>query len=319
MRPLNILRDLPAVADLIELCFSATLDPEGRNYIDQMRRNGRDSHFMNWAPRMIESVSLPLSGFVWEDHGQVVGNASLIPFFKGGQKTYLIANVATHPDYRRQGIASALTEAALQRAREKRASSAWLQVRQDNPGAISLYRQLGFVERARRTTWHASPGTNLLSEPREPDILIQPRPARDWHNQSRWLESDYPTALDWYYSQRWNVLNPGLLNSLYCFFAEISTQQWSAYRSGKLSAVLACQHNHGHSEQLWLAAPEPCDPAAITSLLLHGRRALSERHSLTMEFPAEIADEAIRAAGFAPQRTLIWMEAIGRNPNDTPA
>jgi len=26
MRPLNILRDLPAVADLIEMCFASTMD-----------------------------------------------------------------------------------------------------------------------------------------------------------------------------------------------------------------------------------------------------------------------------------------------------
>jgi len=90
MRPLNVLRDLPAVADLIELCFSNTLDPEGRSYIDQMRRNGRDSSFLNWAPRVIESVSLPLSGFVWEDSGRIVGNVSLIPFSKAGRKVFLI-------------------------------------------------------------------------------------------------------------------------------------------------------------------------------------------------------------------------------------
>ncbi len=65
LRPLNVLRDLPSVADLIELCFSSTLDPDGRAYVDQMRRNGHDASFLSWAPRVIETVSLPLSGFVW--------------------------------------------------------------------------------------------------------------------------------------------------------------------------------------------------------------------------------------------------------------
>ncbi|RPH56027.1 MAG: hypothetical protein EHM81_13755, partial [Chloroflexi bacterium] len=95
MRPLSVFRDLPAVADLIELCFASTMDPDGRSYVDQMRRSGRDSHFLNWASRMIDSTSLPLSGYIWEDGGKVVGNVSLIPFPRQGRKIYLIANVAT--------------------------------------------------------------------------------------------------------------------------------------------------------------------------------------------------------------------------------
>lgn len=314
LRPLNVIRDLPAVADLIELCFSATLDPEGRSYINQMRRSGQDAHFLNWAPRMIESVSLPLSGFVWEDHGRIVGNVSLIPFFKDGKKVSLIANVATHPDYRRLGIARNLTGAALQRAREKRASSIWLHVRNDNPGALKLYQQVGFVEKTRRTTWNAAPDANLPAENPKTPIDIQTRPARDWPAQSQWLENTYPSALDWYFTHRWNVLKPGLGNTIYRFFAEISTQQWAAYRSGQLGAVLACQQTAGRSDHLWLAAPEKCDPETITRLLQHGRRHLSGRHSLTLEFPADIADEAIHAAGFTPQRTLVWMQAPGTQP-----
>ncbi len=46
-------------------------------------------------------------------------------------------------------------------------------------------------------------------------------------------------------------------------------------------------------------------------LLLHGRRLLSQAHNLTLEYPVGPADEAIRAAGFTPQRTLCWMEAPG--------
>ena len=41
MRPLNMLRDLSAVADLIELCFSPTIDNEGQRYLSDMRRASR--------------------------------------------------------------------------------------------------------------------------------------------------------------------------------------------------------------------------------------------------------------------------------------
>lgn len=314
MRPLNILRDLPAVADLIELCFSNTLDPEGRSYLDQMRRNGRDSGFLDWAPRVIESVSLPLSGFVWEDGGRVVGNVSLVPFSKRGRKMFMIANVATHPDYRRRGIARALTQAAIQRAREKRAETIWLHVRQDNPGAIALYRDLGFYERARRTTWYAMAGSLLPEAKRHPPVSIRPASSWDWPQQNRWLEIAYPSSLDWYYANQWKVLKPGLLNGIYRFLADIDTLQWAAYRDNRLGAILSCQRTSGRNDYLWLAAPRQPDPEIIMEVLLYGRRALSERYGLSLEFPAGIADDAIRAAGFQPQRTLVWMETPGALP-----
>jgi GNAT superfamily N-acetyltransferase len=310
MRPLNVLRDLPAVADLIELCFSATLDSDGRSYIDQMRRNGRDSMFLNWAPRVIETVSLPLSGFIWENNGRVVGNVSLIPFSNHGQKIFLIANVATHPDFRRQGIARQLTLAALNKAREKRARAIWLHVRDDNPGAIHLYEELGFVERARRTTWHLSSGASSPYNP-APDIQILPRPARDWSLQSMWLSRAYPAELGWYQTHNWSVFKPGLLNAFYRLMVDINTMQWSAYRKGVLQGVLGCQRTTGSPDQLWGALPDQPDAQVVTALLLHGRRAFLQSRSLVFEYPAGPLDEAIQAAGFVSQRTLSWMEAPG--------
>ena len=119
LRPLSIMRDLPAVADLIELCFSGTMDSEGKRYVQEMRRAGRDNSFIKWANRATETTSLPLTGYIWEENGDIIGNASLVPFRHNKQRIYLIANVAVHPSHRRKGIARALTERALQHAHEK--------------------------------------------------------------------------------------------------------------------------------------------------------------------------------------------------------
>src|SRR5215208_4430886 len=171
LRPLNVLRDLSAVADLIELCFSSTMDNDGQRYLSDMRRASRDDSFLNWAARMSESASLPLMGFVWEQDGRIVGNSSLIPFRDHGKRIYLIANVATHPDYRRRGIGKALTERVMQQARARNASAIWLHVRDDNPGAIQLYESLGFQEIARRTNWHAVPDRFLPPPPTDIQIV----------------------------------------------------------------------------------------------------------------------------------------------------
>lgn len=308
LRPLNILRDLPHVADLIELCFASTMDSDGQRYVQDMRRAGRDESFLHWATKMAESTSLPLTGYVWEENGQVIGNASLVPFRHNGQRLYLIANVATHPDFRRRGIARALTERAIQHGLDHKASI-WLHVREDNPGAVQLYRDLGFRERARRTNWKGYCDRSL-SVP-ESDISIVGRAGRDWPRQQEWLRQTYPDALAWY--GRWNFspLKPGLWNMLYLFFVDAGVHQWSALKGDQLEAALAVIPSGREPNALWLAAGPGSSREAALSLLLHARRTLNGYPHLTLEYPKGDFDEAIRAAGFAPLRTLLWMEYEG--------
>jgi ribosomal protein S18 acetylase RimI-like enzyme len=306
LRPINALRDLPQVADLIELCFSNTMDSEGQRYIQDMRRAGRDSSFLRWADRAAETTSLPLTGYIWEENGKIVGNASLVPFRHKRQRIYLIANVAVHPDHRRRGIARALTDRAMVHAREKRADSIWLHVRDDNPGAIQLYKDLGFLERARRTTWQA------MGDPSAPqiqtDINIAKRDPRWWPLQQNWLARLYPDLLAWHRDWGFNALRPGLWNWLYLLFVDIHTRQWAAVRGNRLEAVLSWIPL-GRAESLYAAAGRESSPEALTCLLVHARRVLSHQRYLSLEFPSGEFDQAIQNAGYKPLRTLIWMKA----------
>ncbi len=311
MRPLNIIRDLPNVADLIELCFASTMDADGRNYLDQMREHARDNRFLAWAPRMIDSISLPLSGFVWEEAGQIIGNVSLIPFFKWGKRIYLIANVATHPEQRRRGIARQLTQAAITRAREKRADAIWLHVRSDNPGAIALYHELGFIERARRTQWFARPNQDIPALI-NPPATIRTRTSPDWNLQRGWLDHCYPPELGWYFQQTWDFLQPGLLGGLLRVLSEDQISQWSVLRDGMLKGVLSVQESYRSTVQAWLACPPHAESATLATLLSHGRHAFSGKRSISLDVPASLGEAAFHAAGFTAQRTLIWMETPGK-------
>ena len=309
LRPLSILRDLPAVADLIEMCFSNTMDNEGKRYVQDMRRAGSDNSFLHWANRAAESTSLPLSGYIWEENGKIVGNASLVPFRHNKQRIYLIANVAVHPDFRRRGIARALTERAMQHAREKKVNNIWLHVREDNPGATDLYTKLGFVERARRTSWQAN--TDPHAPTLQTDFAITNRHPNDWPIQLNWLLRLYPDFLAWHRNWSINSLRPGFWNWLYLLFVDINIRQWTAIRtgSGTMEAALAWIPS-GRGESLFAAAGERSDPHALTTLLIQARRDLSHFYpNITLEFPAAELDDAIQAAGFKSVRTLIWMQA----------
>jgi hypothetical protein len=103
IRPLLKRKDLNAVANLVEMCFADTMDPDGRDYIKHLRFLA-EGH-TGWGANPFEQLLLPVQGFLWEQDGLIIGNLTLIPFSSLGKRYYLIANDATHPGYRRQGIA----------------------------------------------------------------------------------------------------------------------------------------------------------------------------------------------------------------------
>jgi GNAT superfamily N-acetyltransferase len=311
MRPMSMFRDLSAVADLIELCFADAMDRDGQRYIADMRRASHDNSFLKWASNMTETASLPLTGFVWEENGRIIGNASLIPFRDTGKRIYLIANIAAHPDHRRRGIARALTQRAMQHGWEKKASALWLHVRADNPGAIRLYSELGFREIARRTTWVARPDP-AQDEPETGPQIVTRHPLY-WPKQREWLRRLNPDILNWYHPININSLRPGLLNLLYQMFVDMHIKQWVAVQEDKLLATLAWSYQ-GRSEALIAATPpnqEDSGPSikALTQLLFHARRTLSGHSRLSLEYPGGEMTEAFTSAGFTERRTLLWMRA----------
>jgi ribosomal protein S18 acetylase RimI-like enzyme len=301
------MRDLSAVADLVELCFKSTLDRDGKRYLQDMRRSSADSAFLRWASKASDSISLPLTGYVWEDNGRIIGNVSLIPYNRGNKRVFLIANVATHPDYRRRGIGRMLTDKAMAHAREKYADEIWLHVREDNPGAITLYRDLGFHERYRRTTYHSSSSVPMLPSPQ--GVQVRSRRTPDWAEQSAWLERLHPRGISWYYSSFWNVLKPGLVNALGNFLADVSVDHWTAWQAGSMRSTASVVYGRDRVDTLWVAAAPNGAEESLHAALARARTSMDPRRSLLLEYPAHQSEDAIRAAGFAHHRTLLWMKA----------
>ncbi len=322
IRPLNILHDLSQVADLIELCFASNLDEDGQSYLDQMRRAGRDTAFLTWAGRIMDSASMPLTGFVWEEDGKIIGNASLILQTHRSRKIAMLANIATHPDHRRRGIGRALTARAMTAAQQRGAREFWLHVRHDNPTAIKIYRDLEFTERARRTTYQTKVGapfsglsapTNLLqgASPNRTtgDIAIaRPHPLH-WPIQREWLQRAHPEELSWYAHWDWKAVGPGFKNWLRRAVVEADVRQWAAVRGSQLLATVSWMPTLRASNALWIAAPPDGEPAGLGLALETARRYLAHYRRLVVEYPAGEMVSAVESAGFEAYRTLIWMRA----------
>jgi len=158
LRPVNLRTDLRPLADLIELVFADSMDSAGRSAIREMRYLSHLGYGLKLLARL-NDLALGISlGFVYVLDGKLVGNVSLYPaqYPKEMGETWILANVAVHPDYRRRGIAGSLVEACLDMVRRRACARVILQVNFDNVPAQRLYERHGFIyERAWRI-WRRS-------------------------------------------------------------------------------------------------------------------------------------------------------------------
>ncbi|MEX1071560.1 MAG: GNAT family N-acetyltransferase [Anaerolineales bacterium] len=306
LRPFDIRRDLSTVADLVELCFANSLDADGRLYIRQMRQAARSGPLLDLAATG-SRADLPLGGFVWQEDGRVVGNLSLLPHQYGSQRLFLIANVAVHPDHRRRGIARALTQAALADVERRGPRDTWLQVDQDNPAAVKLYAEMGFVEKMRRTSWRMHPQPDL-SPQRISTVKVLKTHRADWSAQRKWLDATYPTNLRWHLPLEPQLLQPGWRGALERALSSRQVEQWSAIKNRKLLGVLSWQSSTLESDRLWLAVDAKREEEAIVALMRQAHNSLRPERNLALNFPSGRASKALLNAGFNAARTLIWME-----------
>ncbi|MBN1487276.1 MAG: GNAT family N-acetyltransferase [Anaerolineae bacterium] len=140
LRPVNPLRDLLEIVDLIELGFQDELDPQGLKMLKQMRRFARQRMW----PSIFHSNVLDPQGVVWIEDGHVVGNLSIRRAAFSQYSGWLIGNVVVHPDYRGQHIGRALMDYAIEWVLDHQGHWVGLEVREDNKVARNLYESLGF-------------------------------------------------------------------------------------------------------------------------------------------------------------------------------
>ncbi|MEK6256611.1 MAG: GNAT family N-acetyltransferase, partial [Chloroflexota bacterium] len=250
---------------------------------------------------------LTLAGFVWRENSSLIGNLNLVPIRGSGERAYLIANVAVHPDHRRKGIARALTDAAISYLTEKQVTWCWLQVDDDNQPAINLYEQSGFSEQARTTTWQCDPPTAKLALSTNSENIVNSPTVQDWEKQQAWLNQTYPQNMAWHIPLNYDLLKPGLQGAINRLISDKQINQWAARGPEKLLGVLSRQSSSSQADKLWLAASPENDDAAIELLIPHARRSHPRKRTLALEFPSNRAVVALTKAGFYNHQTLIWM------------
>lgn len=71
-------------------------------------------------------------------------------------------NLAVHPDYRCQGVATELVNALITQLKQADVTCLTLEVRKSNTAAISLYEKLGFIGVGRRPGYYHNPKEDAL-------------------------------------------------------------------------------------------------------------------------------------------------------------
>ena len=129
---------LDQAAEIERLCFS---DPWSRRMLSE--------HLENECATAVVAQG---------EDGTVLGYAGLLAVLDEGY----ITNVAVRPEYRRQGVASALLAAFRRYGEERGLAFLTLEVRASNTAARALYRKHGYAETGRRKNYYEHPKEDAI-------------------------------------------------------------------------------------------------------------------------------------------------------------
>ena len=317
LRPVNLRTDLAPLADLIELAFSDSMDSSGRAAVREMRtlsRIGPGLNILSGMNDLTQGISL---GFVWQADNRIVGNVSVYPanWPSSLGSAWIIANVATHPDYRGRGIARQLLEASLAMIQQRGGTTAILQVDAENEVAQRLYTRIGFVAERSWTHWRRSATGRVPAPGPSGSAYITQRRRGDWKAEYALAERVRPAnqgGMGWM-----RPLHRGLFHK--SIWAKLG--DWVSLRSMERLVIHSPDGRHipatlwienafaASSVQLTLLVDPDYTGLYDDALLNLAVRRYGARQPISIEHPADelVSSDLFQHYLFRPQRTLVHM------------
>lgn len=309
LRPVNLARDMPQIVELLRMVFKDTLDVEDRQWLGEASQG----YFPEVFNRINPAASRLGNGFVWVADSHIVGNVTVLPTKVWGR--YLVANVAVHPSYRRQGIARELMHAVADSIRSRHGNVILLQVVKDNHPAIDLYKSLGYYSVGNMTTWYATAGrvrqiaanvtTNEASD-------IRPLPNRMWQAAFQLDTACVPSDLNWPEPLPSDAYRQTLWRRVGDFFNGRQMETWAIIeKNNRLVGLATLTGEWGRVNLLSIRVDSDRVGQLERPLLAKIIRRLSylPRRNIRIDHPDSdlVMNEILQEANFSAQRTLTHM------------
>lgn len=320
LRAMDPARDLSPVANLIAEAFAGDLDRRAQAVLREMRWMARLSPLVWWMAQADPEFRDNLSGFVWEQpdarrgRPQIVGNVSLNRA-PGNRRRWIICNVAVKVEWRRQGIARQLTQAAITEARKMGAEGVVLQAYQGNVAAVRMYTELGFQAVAGETDLRLA---EMAPAPIQAAAGYTIRPWRPVDGSSAYelVRLATPAVLQWMEPVQAEKYRMGpwllLAETLGDRFARRRTHRLVACQDEHLAALLivkAASREPAHQLKLFVPqAHRGQVEGALIGQALHSLRGLPPRPVwAVVDKDHDAARVILRGLGFKERRTLLLM------------
>lgn len=311
LRPMDPARDLAAIARVIEVAFSEELSPGGHLIMRDLYLLNTLSPLLWVISRAMPSLYDYLGGFVWEADGRVVGNVTLTRADGSGNQ-WIISNVAVLPAFRRQGIARAMVEAAVQHARVRGGGRVLLQVRTDNDGAKALYEQLGFsyLESITEMVADRIPGTQF---PAPPDVEMLVPVSHRWHEAYDVARAAVPLAVQRMRplrTQPFRVPQRSISEMVRDFFIGAPRERWWAEMNGRVAGLLTIDRQPLRQATHFEIMIHPQAAGVVETVLINKMTERLRAHrSVRATLAADLttARQLLRSVGFRESRTLDHM------------
>lgn len=320
LRPIELSRDLPGIADLIEICFGERLDSGDLAAVREMKSIAALGPLL-WLLGAFEVAALGL-GYVWLEEGRVVGNVST---FRAGQglrglgQGWVVANVGVHPDHRQRGIARDLMQAALDDVVRRGGKWVVLQLEHDNEVARALYDTLGFEEVGRLTQWVRQ---LHVSEPGPPPggdaVAVRKRLSHEWEAEMALASADRVGGLAWARALERGHFKRGFPGNLWDALNGRQRVRWVVADGRRLIGSLWVDTvPFGTPRFMLLLDPGVNQAETAAALVQHSLKNLAVGRRVRLESsdrdPA--LDETVGSMGFQWQRTLVQMRWLpGKSP-----
>jgi ribosomal protein S18 acetylase RimI-like enzyme len=321
LRPVNLKTDLAALADLIELAFSNTMDNGGRAAIREMRALSKISSGLNLIGGINDLVVGLGMGYVWIEDNTLVGNVSIYPASLPADEppTFIIANVATHPAYRGRKIARTLMQASMdsiraRATRQNHAPNAILQVEHDNEVAKRLYHTFGFREQGTFSQWKRSATYRQVPPLASPTPYMTRRGKSDWKSEMALAAIMRPNergGIGWLRPLHRRFFSPTLWQSLGDFFSLRGTEHLIIRgENGDVRSAMWIERAFGASTvQLTLMCSPDYEGLDGEALLYNAIRRYGKSDAITIEHPRDdgVIAALLRRFLFMDQRNLTHM------------